>query len=195
MLVIDYSIGISIGASLGYLGGKYDLIMQRLMKSGVPMPVLYIVIIISSIIKPNFIMLVGLLCLTAWVGITYFMRGEFYREKAKDYVHAAIAMGATDTKVVFKHILPNALVPIITLAPFSVIGGIGALVGLDFLGFGLPAPTPFWGELVGQGMANIFSWWLGSFAGRDVLHSSNGGVFIGEAIRQAFDPREYSRLR
>jgi len=195
LLIISYFVGISVGASLGYFGGKYDILMQRFIEVWGSLPTIYIVIIISSIFKPNFILLVFLLCLTNWVGMTRFMRGEFYREKAKDYVHAAIAMGATDVKVVFKHILPNALVPIITFAPFSVIGGIGALVGLDFLGFGLPPPTPSWGELVGEGMANIFSWWLVLFPLGAMFVTLLMVVFIGEAIRQAFDPREYSRLR
>lgn len=195
VVTIGYIIGIAIGASLGYFGGKYDIIMQRFIEIWGAMPMLYIVIIISSIIRPNFILLVFLLCLTSWVGITYFMRGEFYREKSKDYVHAAIAMGATDKVVVFKHILPNALVPIITFLPFAIVGGIGSLVSLDFLGFGLQPPTPSWGELVNQGMQNIFKWWLVLFPLGAMFCTLLIVVFIGEAVRQAFDPREFSRLR
>ena len=104
-------------------------------------------------------------------------------------------MGATDLQVVFKHILPNAMVPIITFFPFAIVGGIGALVSLDFLGFGLPPPTPSWGELVGQGMANIFSWWLVLFPLGAMFCTLLMVVFVGEAVRQAFDPREFSRLR
>ncbi|MBT3233816.1 MAG: ABC transporter permease subunit [Calditrichaeota bacterium] len=192
---IGYLIGISIGASLGYFGGKYDILMQRFIEIWGSMPMIYMVIIISSVLRPDFVLLVFLLCLTAWVGMTYFMRGEFYREKSKDYVHAAIAMGATDKTIVFKHILPNALVPIITFLPFSIIGGISSLVGLDFLGFGLQPPTPSWGELVNQGMANIFSWWLVLFPLGAMFCTLLMVVFIGESIRQAFDPREFSRLR
>ena len=195
LVTIGYMIGVAVGASLGYFGGKYDILMQRFIEIWGSLPVLYIVIIISSIIRPNFPLLVFLLCLTSWVGITYFMRGEFYREKSKDYVHAAIAMGTTEFKVVFKHILPNALVPIITFMPLAIIGGIGALVSLDFLGFGLQPPTPSWGELVSQGMANIFSWWLVLFPLGAMFCTLLMVVFVGEAIRQAFDPREYSRLR
>ncbi len=195
LVTISYIVGVSVGASLGYFGGKYDIIMQRFIEMWSSVPMLYMVIILSSILRPNFIILVFLLLLTSWVGMTYYMRGEFYREKAKDYVHAAIAMGATDVKVVFKHILPNALVPIITFAPFAVIHGIGSLVSLDFLGFGLPPPTPSWGELVNQGMANIFKWWLVLFPFGAMFLTLLMVVFIGEAVRQAFDPREYSRLR
>jgi microcin C transport system permease protein len=123
------------------------------------------------------------------------MRGEFYREKAKDYVHAAISMGCNDKTVIFKHILPNALTPVIAFAPFAVVGGIGSLVGLDYLGFGLPPPTPSWGELVGQGMQNIMSWWLVLFPFGALFCTLLLVVFIGEAVRQAFDPRVFSRLR
>ncbi len=195
LVIIANAIGISVGASLGYIGGKYDILMQRFIEIWGTMPMIYIVIIVSSIIRPNFPLLVILLSITAWVGMTYFMRGEFYREKSKDYVHAAIAMGATDLTVVFKHILPNALVPVITIVPFAIIGGISSLVSLDFLGFGLPPPTPSWGELVGQGMANIFSWWLVLFPLGAMFFTLLMVVFIGEGVRQAFDPREHSRLR
>lgn len=190
-----YIIGIGVGASLGYFGGRFDIIAQRFIEIWGSIPFLYTVMIISSIISPNFSLLAALLIMFSWTGITYFMRGEFYREKAKDYVHSAIAIGASDKKIIFKHILPNALTPIITFAPFAIVGGISSLVSLDYLGFGLPPPTPSWGELVGQGMANIFSWWLVLFPLGALFLTLMMVVFIGEAIRQAFDPREFSRLR
>ena len=192
---VAYSIGITVGSALGYFGGKFDITCQRLIEIWSSIPFLYTIIIISSIIQPNFLLLVFLLCIFGWMGMTYYIRGEFYREKAKDYVHAAIAMGASDRKVVFKHILPNALTPVIAFGPFSIVGGIGSLVALDYLGFGLPPPTPSWGELVGQGMSNIFSWWLVLFPLAALFCTLLLVVFIGEGIRQAFDPRQYSRLR
>ncbi len=195
VMTVAYTIGISIGATLGYFGGRYDITVQRLIEVWSSIPFLYTVIIISSIVKPNFTLLVFLLCLFGWMGMTYYIRGEFYREKAKDYVHAAISMGATDTKVIFKHILPNSLTPVIAYGPFTLVGTIGALVALDYLGFGLPPPTPSWGELVGQGMSNIFSWWLVLFPLGALFWTLLLVVFIGEAVRQAFDPREFSRLR
>lgn len=196
LVMINYTVGISIGASLGYFGGKWDLFMQRVIEMWGAIPFLYLVMIISSLVRPNFILLVVLLCLFGWMGMTYFIRGEFYREKAKDYVHAAISMGASDRIVVFKHILPNALTPVIAFAPFAIVGGIGSLVGLDYLGFGLPPPTPSWGELVGQGMSNItIAWWLVAFPLGALFCTLLCVVFIGEAIRQAFDPRVFSRLR
>ncbi len=192
---ISFIIGISIGAALGYYGGKLDIYTQRFIEIWSTIPFLYTVIIISSILKPNFGLLIFVLCLFGWIGMTYFMRGEFYREKAKDYVHAAIAMGATDAKVIFKHILPNSLVPVITFGPFAIVGAITALVSLDFLGFGLPPPTASWGELVGQGKSNIFTWWLVLFPLLAMALTLLMVVFVGEAIRQAFDPKEFSRLR
>jgi len=194
-MTVAYIIGISIGATLGYFGGKVDLFGQRVIEIWSSIPFLYTVMIISSIIRPNFFLLVFLICIFGWMGMTYFIRGEFYREKAKDYVHAALAMGASDRKIVFKHILPNALTPVIALGPFHIVGDIGALVSLDFLGFGLPPPTPSWGELIGQGSHNIFSWWLVIFPFGALFATLLLVVFIGEAIREAFDPRVYSRLR
>ncbi len=192
---VAYVIGISIGAMLGYFSGKVDLFGQRLIEIWASIPFLYTIMILSSIIRPNFYMLVFFISVFGWMGMTYFVRGEFYREKAKDYVHAAVSMGATDRKIVFKHILPNALTPVIAFGPFHIVGDISALVSLDYLGFGLPPPTPSWGELVGQGVANIFSWWLVLFPFGALFITLILVVFIGEAIREAFDPRVYSRLR
>ncbi len=192
---ISYVIGITIGAALGYFGGKFDIFSQRLIEIWSSMPFLYTIIIISSVIRPNFPLMVFLLVLFSWMSMTYYIRGEFYREKAKDYVHAAISMGASDRKIVFKHILPNALTPVIALGPFHIVADIGALVSLDFLGFGLPPPTPSWGELLGQGVNNVFSWWLVLFPFSAMFATLLLVIFIGEAVRQAFDPREYSRLR
>jgi microcin C transport system permease protein len=194
--VISYLVGISIGAMLGYFGGRFDIIMQRLIEVWSSMPFLYTMIIISSILKPNFTLLVMVLCLFGWIGMTYYVRGEFYREKVKDYVAAAIALGASNRKVIFRHILPNALTPIISFAPFAVVGYIGALVGLDFLGFGLAPPTPSWGQLVQQGMEDITSaYWLVITPLAALFFTLLMVVFIGEAIREAFDPKVYSRLR
>jgi len=195
LITCGYVIGISVGAALGYFGGKFDIIAQRFIEIWSSMPHLYTIIIVSSIIRPNFTLLVILLTLWGWISMTYFIRGEFYREKAKDYVHAAISMGASDRKIVFKHILPNSLTPVITFAPFAIVGGISALVGLDYLGFGLPPPTPSWGELINQGVNNIFSWWLVLSPFSAMFCTLLLVVFVGEAVRQAFDPREFSRLR
>jgi microcin C transport system permease protein len=190
-----YAIGIAIGAMLGYFGGKFDIIMQRFVEIWMAMPFLYTIMIVSSIIQPNFFLLAFVLTVFGWMGLTFYVRGEFYREKAKDYVSSAISMGANDRSVIFKHILPNALTPIISFAPFAVVGYIGSLVSLDYLGFGLPPPTPSWGQLVQQGMQDIFKWWLVFFPLGALFVTLLLVVFIGEAVREAFDPKVFSRLR
>lgn len=193
--ILSYAIGISFGALLGYYGGKFDIIMQRFIEIWSAMPFLYTVMIFASIMVPNFWMLVGILVLFDWMGMTYYIRGEFLREKSKDYVAAAKAIGCTDSTIIFKHILPNSLTPVISFAPFAVIAGISSLVSLDFLGFGLPAPTPSWGELLGQGLGNLAKPWLILSPTIAMFLTLLLVSFIGEAIREAFDPKQYSRLR
>ena len=207
VLVFSYAIGITVGAALGYFGGKLDILGQRVIEVWSSLPFLYTIIIISSIVvpiyipgrnlvlQPSFWLLIVILTVFDWMGITYYVRGEFYREKAKDYVGAAIAMGASDAVIMFKHILPNSLTSVVSFAPFLVVGNIAALVALDFLGFGLPAPTPSWGELISQGVENLTKWWLVFFPLGAMFVTLLLIVFIGEAVREAFDPKEFSRLR
>jgi microcin C transport system permease protein len=127
--------------------------------------------------------------------ISYYIRGEFLREKTRNYVAAARVMGESDLAVMFKHILPNSLTPVISYAPFAVVGNISSLVALDFLGFGLPPPAPSWGELLHQGTQNIFEWHLVLFPLIAIFLTLQLTVFVGEAVREAFDPRVFSRLR
>jgi microcin C transport system permease protein len=207
VMIIAESVGVAVGASLGYFGGKLDIVGQRLIEIWSSLPFLYTIIIISSIIVPvyvpgrsqvlqaSFWMLVIILSVFNWVGITYYIRGEFYREKAKDYVAAAIATGASEPAIMFRHILPNALTPVVSFAPFVIVANITALVALDFLGFGLPAPTPSWGELIGQGTENLTKWWLVFFPLGAMFVTLLLVVFIGEAVREAFDPKEFSQLQ
>ena len=190
-----YLIGVSIGSLLGFFGGKTDIFGQRLIEIWSTLPFLYVMIIVSSILQPNFILLVFILTAFSWMGITYYVRGEFYREKARDYVSAAVSLGAKNRVIIFKHILPNSLTPIISFAPFAIVADISALVSLDFLGFGLPPPTPSWGQLIRQGMTNIEHWWLVAVPLAAMFLTLIAIVFIGEAIREAFDPKVYSRLR
>jgi len=207
VLGISLGIGVAVGATLGYFGGKVDILGQRAIEIWSSLPFLYTIIIVSSIVvpvylpgknlvlQPSFWLLIFILTAFDWMGITYYVRGEFYREKTKDYVGAAIAMGANDRAIIFKHILPNALTPVVSFAPFMVVANIAALVALDFLGFGLPAPTPSWGELIDQGVQNLTKWWLVFFPLAAMFVTLLLIVFIGEAVREAFDPKEYSRLR
>ena len=207
VLAISYVVGVFVGALLGYFGGKLDILGQRAIEIWSSLPFLYTIIIVSSIIipiyipgrnlvaQPSFWLLIAILTIFDWMGITYYVRGEFYREKAKDYVGAAIAMGVSEPAIMFKHILPNALTPVVSFAPFGIVANIEALVALDFLGFGLPAPTPSWGELISQGTNYLTDWWLVFFPLAAVFVTLLLIVFIGEAVREAFDPKEYSRLR
>jgi len=195
VIAFAYTVGITIGAMLGFFGGLFDITVQRLIEIWSTLPFLYVMIIISSIVLPNFILLTLILTAFGWMGITYYIRGEFYREKARDYVSAAVAMGANNRKIIFKHILPNSLTPVISFAPFVIVADVSALVALDFLGFGLPPPTPSWGQLISQGMSNIVYWWLVAFPLIAIFFTLLSIVFIGEAVREAFDPKVYSRLR
>jgi microcin C transport system permease protein len=207
VLAFGYGFGILVGSVLGYFGGKIDILGQRFIEVWSSLPFLYTIIIVSSIIVPNyspgrnlllqqsFWLLVVILAIFDWMGITYYVRGEFYREKAKDYVGAAIAIGVSQPSIMIRHVLPNALTPVVSFAPFAVVANISALVALDFLGFGLPAPTPSWGELIDQGVRHLRDWWLIFFPLGAVFITLLLIVFIGEAVREAFDPKEYSRLR
>ena len=193
--LVSYTIGTMIGAALGYFGGKFDILGQRLIEIWATLPFLYTIIIVTSIVQPNFIILVFVLNLFWWIGITFYIRGEFYREKAREYVSAAVSMGAKNRTIILKHILPNSLTPIISLAPFRIVGNISTLVALDYLGFGLPPPTPSWGQLMSQGLSDVNNWWLLTTPLIVLFISLLAIVFIGEAVREAFDPKVYSRLR
>jgi len=192
---LSYSMGVGVGACLGYFGGRIDTYGQRLIEIWSGVPFLYTVIILSSIIRPNFAMLAVLLTLFHWMRISYYIRGEFFREKARNYVAAARVMGESHASVMFRQILPNALTPVISYAPFAVVGNISSLVALDFLGFGVPAPAPSWGELLHQGAQNVFEWHLVLFPLLAIFLTLQLTVFIGEAVREAFDPRVFNRLR
>ena len=133
--------------------------------------------------------------LKGWIGITMYIRGEFFREKPKDYVSAAVSMGQSNWKIMFKHILPNSLTPIITWAPFSIIADIGTLVSLDFLGYGLRPPTSSWGNLLSQAAENLDYWHMLIFPVIVLTITIYMITFISEAVREAFDPKVYSRLR
>ncbi|MEZ4237854.1 MAG: ABC transporter permease subunit [Myxococcota bacterium] len=192
---ISYALGISVGAMLGYFGGRVDLVGQRLVEIWAGVPFLYTVIIVASVIKPGPAVLVLLLALFGWIGISLYIRGEFYRERSKDYVAAAVAIGESDLSIIFRHILPNALTPVISFAPFALVANIIALVSLDFLGFGVPPPTPSWGELANQARQNITEWHLAFFPLGALFVTLLMVVFVGEAVREAFDPKPFARLR
>ncbi len=189
LLVTNYAIGVSIGSAMGFWGGKFDLIFQRIIEIWSNVPFLYVIIIISSIVVPSFLMLVLIMAIFGWISITWTMRTVTYKERSREYVLAARALGASNLRIIFKHIIPNTIAIIVTFAPFSVSGGIVALTSLDYLGFGLPPPTPSWGELIQQGWNNLDAWWIsGSVIGAMIV-TLMIVTFIGEAVREAFDPK------
>jgi len=192
---ISYVLGVLTGAVFGYCGSWVDIVGVRLIEIWGSIPFLYTVIILAAIFKPSFILLVVILSAFGWMGIAYYIRGEFLREKSRDYVAGAMAVGEGHWTIITHHILPNSLTPIITFAPFAIVAGITSLVALDFLGFGLPAPTPSWGELLGQWKANYREWHLAVFPLLAMFITLQLIVFIGESIREAFDPKVFSRLR
>lgn len=189
LLVVNYTIGVSIGSAMGYLGGKFDLFFQRIIEIWSNVPFLYVIIIISSIIVPNFFMLILIMAFFGWIGITWTMRTMTYKERTREYVLAARALGATNLRIIFKHIIPNTIAIIVTFAPFAVSSGIVALTSLDYLGFGLPPPTPSWGELLQQGWTNLDAWWISGSVIAAMTITLITVTFIGEAVREAFDPK------
>ncbi|HIG10131.1 MAG: ABC transporter permease subunit [bacterium] len=195
VVLLSYIVGMIVGQILGYFGGRVDMYGQRFVEIWSGLPFLYTVIIISNMVTPSVTVLILILATFRWMGTSFYMRGEFYREKSRDYVAAAIAQGDSHASIMFRHILPNSLTPIISFAPFALVAAISSLVSLDFLGFGLPAPTPSWGEMVNQGLENIHKWHLVVFPLSALFLTLMMVVFIGEAIREAFDPKVFSRLR
>ena len=189
LLVFNFVIGISIGCAMGFWGGKFDLFFQRIIEIWSNVPFLYVIIIISSIVVPSFFMLIVIMAIFGWIGITWTMRTVTYKEKAREYVLAARALGASNWRIIFKHIIPNTISIIVTFAPFSVSSGIVALTSLDYLGFGLRPPTPSWGELLQQGWANLDAWWIGGSVIAAMVVTLLTVTFVGEAVREAFDPK------
>jgi len=192
LLVINFAIGIALGCLMGYVGGKFDLFFQRIIEIWSAIPFLYIIMIISAIVIPNLLILVLISVFFGWMGMTWYMRTTTYREKARDYVMAARALGASNSRIIFLHILPNSVSLIVTFIPFSVAGGISALTALDYLGFGLPAPTPSWGELLQQGTNNLQAIWIISSTVTALVVVMVCITFIGEAVREGFDPKMHS---
>ena len=192
LLAANFLIGVSIGSAMGFWGGKFDLFFQRIIEIWSNVPFLYVIIIISSIVVPNFFMLVVIMALFGWISITWTIRTMAYKEKAREYVLAARAMGASDLRIIFRHIIPNTVAIIVTFAPFAVSSGIISLTSLDYLGFGLPPPTPSWGELLQQGWANLDAWWIVASVIIAMVITLLTVTFIGEAVREAYDPRMHT---
>ncbi|WP_425068991.1 ABC transporter permease [Reyranella sp.] len=183
-------IGIAAGAVQGYFGGVVDLLMQRFLEIWSSMPTLYLLIILASFIQPGFWVLLGIMLLFSWMALVGLVRAEFLRGRNFDYVRAARALGMMDARIMFRHILPNAMTASLTFLPFILAGSVTTLTSLDFLGFGLPVGSPSLGELLLQGKNNLNAPWL-AFTGFFVIALMLSLlVFIGEAVRDAFNPRK-----
>ena len=190
LTLISSVIGVFVGALQGFYGGWVDLIGQRFLEVWSGLPVLYLLIIMASFIQPNFWWLLGIMLLFSWMSLVDLVRAEFLRGRNLEYVRAARALGMQNSAIMFRHILPNAMVSTLTFLPFILTGAIGTLTALDFLGFGLPPGSPSLGELVAQGKSNLQAPWLGISAFTVLALMLSLLVFIGEAARDAFDPRK-----
>ena len=190
LTIVSAAVGVSIGAFQGFYGGLLDLLGQRFIEIWAGMPMLYLLIIMASVITPNFWWLLGLMLLFSWMGFVGVVRAEFLKARNLDFVRAAKALGVSDVKIIFKHVLPNAMVATVTFMPFILNGSISTLTALDFLGFGLPPGSASLGELLAQGKNNLQAPWLGITGFMVISLMLSLLIFIGEAVRDAFDPRK-----
>src|SRR5215469_5834589 len=190
LTIFSSIIGVTAGAIQGYYGGWVDISFQRFMEVRAGLPVLYLLIILSSMIQPNFWWLLIIMLLFSWMSLVDLVRAEFLRARNFDYVRAARALGVSNPVIIWRHVLPNAMVATLTFLPFILNGSITTLTSLDFLGFGLPPGSPSLGELLAQGKNNLQAPWLGFTAFFTLAVMLSSLIFIGEAVRDAFDPRK-----
>ncbi len=189
LTLVGTVIGVFLGGLMGYFGGRFDLVSQRLVDIWRSMPELYLLIIFASIFTPSIWLLVILLSLFSWINLSDYVRIEFFRNRALEYGRAAKALGLTNTQIMWRHILPNSLIPVITFLPFQMSAAILSLTSLDFLGLGVPPDTPSLGELLSQGKANLDAWWISLSTFIVLVGTLLLLTFMGEALRNAFDPR------
>jgi microcin C transport system permease protein len=190
LTIVSSIIGVAAGAVQGYFGGWTDLLFQRFIEIWTSIPSLYLLLIISSVLVPGFFVLLGILLLFSWVSLVGLVRAEFLRGRNFEYIQAARALGVSNRVIMFRHLLPNAMVATMTFLPFVLSSSVMTLTALDFLGFGLPPGSPSLGELLSQGKANVQAPWLGLTGFFTVAIMLSLLIFIGEAVRDAFDPRK-----
>jgi microcin C transport system permease protein len=189
--LVTFVVGTVLGGLMGYFGGRIDFWGQRIVEILSTVPQFFLLIIIISIFKPTLFLLVFLSSLFGWIGISYYVRGEYLKNRKKEFVEAARALGAGHGRIFFKHLLPNSLSPIITFSPFVIAGNITALASLDYLGFGLTPPTPSWGELLNQAQKHFTEgWWLAIYPSLALFLTLTMLSLIGEGVRDAMDPKE-----
>jgi microcin C transport system permease protein len=193
LTIVSSVIGIAAGAVQGYFGGWTDLLFQRFIEIWTSIPELYLLLIISSVLVPGFFVLLGILLLFSWVRLVGLVRAEFLRGRNFEYIMAARALGVSNAVIIFRHLLPNAMVATMTFLPFVLSSSVMTLTALDFLGFGLPPGSPSLGELLSQGKANVQAPWLGLTGFFSIAIMLSLLIFIGEAVRDAFDPRKTFR--
>jgi microcin C transport system permease protein len=174
---------------MGFFGGKVDFVGQRVVEVLSTVPQFFLLIILISIFTPSLWLLIAISCVFSWIGISYYVRGEFLKNRNKEFVEAARSLGASNFKIIFKHILPNSMTPIITFAPFTIAAEIVGLAALDYLGFGLQVPTPSWGELLAQAQKNYsIAWWLAVYPSLALFTILTLLNLIGQGVRDAMDP-------
>lgn len=189
--LLSFLIGVVLGGVMGYAGGGVDLIGQRLVEIFSTVPQFFLLIIIISIFQPALWMLVGISSFFGWIMISYYIRAEFLKLRKREFVEAARALGAGHVRMIFRHLLPNSMGPIITFSPFVIAGNIAALASLDFLGFGLPPPTPSWGELLAQAQKFFtVAWWLAVYPSAALFMTLVLFGLVGEGVRDAYDPKK-----
>jgi microcin C transport system permease protein len=190
LTIVGVTVGIITGALMGFFGGKFDLVTQRAIEIWSAMPELYLLIIFASIFTPSIWLLVVLLAAFSWMGLSDYVRAEFFRNRALEYVRAARALGLSNMQIMRRHILPNSLTPVITFLPFRMSAAILSLTSLDFLGLGVPPGTPSLGELLAQGKGNLDAWWISLSTFVVLVSTLLLLTFMGEALRDAFDSRK-----
>jgi microcin C transport system permease protein len=193
LTIISSVVGVAAGAVQGYFGGWTDLLFQRFIEIWTSLPELYLLLIIASVLTPGFFILLGILLLFSWVSLVGLVRAEFLRGRNFEYIQAARALGVSNAVIMFRHLLPNAMVATMTMLPFIMSGSVMELTALDFLGFGLPPGSPSLGELLQQGKANLQAPWLGLTGFFTIAIMLSLLIFVGEAVRDAFDPRKTFR--
>ncbi|MGD9781900.1 MAG: ABC transporter permease subunit [Kiritimatiellia bacterium] len=194
LVLATMAMGTLAGALQGYYGGKVDLMGQRFIEIWESLPFIYVLILLGSVYGQSFGLLLAIYATFNWIGISYYMRAEFLRLRKLPFVEAARVIGLPARAILFRHMLPNALVPLVTFFPFSLVGAIGTMAALDYLGFGLPPPTPSWGELLAQAQEFPHAWWLVLVPSLALFFTMLAGVFVGEGLRAAFDPRTHGRM-
>ena len=190
LTVVGTAIGMAMGALMGYFGGKIDLVLQRAIEIWGALPELYLLIIFASIFEPSLLLLLILLGLFGWIGLSDYVRAEFLRNRSLEFFKAARALGLSNAQIIWRHVLPNSLTPVITFLPFRMSGAIVALTSLDFLGLGVPATVPSLGDLLRQGKNNLDAWWIIFPTFVLLVLTMLALTFIGDALRDAFDTRK-----